>query len=769
MTRRDQGQPPASAAPAASAEEPGRRVAAAAIGLSIAGVSAPIAVATLAATNAALWRPLAASTLVALLVLAPAGVGVATALAGLRRIAALAAEAGSEAEQAVLRVFVATLLFGYALGLAAASPLYGAAADCVAVAAPELVAAWALLLYVILWPVAPALRLYGAMMLDIALFSLFLHFGGSAVAGWYPLYLLAIFYAGSRFGLGALLASAIASIVGFAAVVLSTDSWRQQPMLAAGLILALAVLPGFVAAAIHALEAARAKAAVAEADRQRTLLLIADTLRGPTAAPRSTRAASSPISHILDFAAIEAGGFAPPFETFDLRALVRHSLVPLQAKAAENGVALRWRIDPRLPYRLRGHAQVFARILAGLADHAVDVAPAASVRITLDASAGDAGARDASARDQRRVRLRLRVDGLGLCQIAGLAPDEVPLALRLVQRLAAMAGGEFAVDRLAGQRTRLTVTLSLAVEEGAPGPVLDLARRPVLIATEDDELARDLAEPLAVWNADPRWLSDTDAALAELARPGETQRPVVIVDGRNKLLSALSLAHQAARLGAAAPFVVLIAEEAQIASLGEVDEGGLDGFIPVPVTELLLANALYALPLDEERPKPRLDAAPRPPERQMAPKRQPATRDARQHDADRVTPIAAHPRFMPEAAAAVDAQVIERLRALGGGPGFLRELIETFQADARQVMESIGQAAAAADAAGFARSLGALRRAAGHLGGTQLGELLASLQGLTASELRQRGAIHVQRLDAEIDRLAAALLESLPASEARRT
>ena len=74
----------------------------------------------------------------------------------------------------------------------------------------------------------------------------------------------------------------------------------------------------------------------------------------------------------------------------------------------------------------------------------------------------------------------------------------------------------------------------------------------------------------------------------------------------------------------------------------------------------------------------------------------------------------------------------------------------------------------AADVAGFAQSLALLRRAASPLGGTQLCELLASLQGLTASELRQQGAVHVQRLDAEIERLAAALSEFLPATEASR-
>ena len=135
---------------------------------------------------------------------------------------------------------------------------------------------------------------------------------------------------------------------------------------------------------------------------------------------------------------------------------------------------------------------------------------------------------------------------------------------------------------------------------------------------------------------------------------------------------------------------------------------------------------------------------------------------------ERVTPIAAHPKFVPEKPAAVDPRVIDGLRALGGGPAFLRELIESFRADARQIMERLYQAAATADPTAFARGLIALHRASGQLGGAELCELAASMQRVTASELRQHGAAHVQRLDAEIDRLAAALMEYLPASEARR-
>jgi hypothetical protein len=171
-----------------AADRIGWRGVSAALGLALAGVSAPIAVAAIAATSGLLGPPLVASALVGLLVLAPAGVGLATALSGLRRIAAgLAAQGSGEAEQAVLRIFVTTLVFGYSLGLAAAPVISGQPgadlpgllpATYLPVAAFGLVAAWAVLLHVILWPAAAPVRRYGAMALDLAVISAFLHFGG---------------------------------------------------------------------------------------------------------------------------------------------------------------------------------------------------------------------------------------------------------------------------------------------------------------------------------------------------------------------------------------------------------------------------------------------------------------------------------------------------------------------------------------------------------------------------------------------------------------
>jgi signal transduction histidine kinase/HPt (histidine-containing phosphotransfer) domain-containing protein len=708
-------------------------VVAALTGLAVAAAVPPIALAVAALSGFLPWSPLTAGGVFALLVLSPASFGAIGGRTGARRLAGLIGQS-REAELAVLRVMAMALLFAAALAIAVVLSRPASGSDAVPVATAAVVGAWAILACVLRWPVAPSLRRSAATALDIALFSAMLHYGGAAFAGFYPVYDLLILYIGLRFGPPALLDAALFAMLGFSAVILTTETWQQEPALAIGLLLALAALPACFAGTLNALGVARVRAARAESARQSTLQLIADTLRSPPD-PARTSEAAMPLADIVDLAALEAGTFAPPIESFEPRALVKRALIAAQRTAAAKGVALHWRIDARLPHRLRGQAQALSRILAGLADHAIEAAPGRPVCLTVEGAALAAA----------QVELRLRVDGLGPGRETGLATDDVPLSLRIVERLVALVGGTFLIDRQARERVRLLITLLLAVEEGAAPPAPDLAGRSVLIATEDGDLARILAEALAQWNADPCWPDDIAAALNDLSRLWQTRRRVLIVDGRDRLLSALSLSHDAARLGADAPYIILVAEENQLAGLADVDQGEIAGFIPAPVTAALLANALDALPLDADRSAPARPAAPPP-------------------AIERPSPLAPLAKSEPAPIAAVDLKAIDGLRALGDDPGFLGDLIESFETDARRIMERLDEAAAAGDAAAFAQSLAALRRAASPLGGTQLCELAATLQGLGGGELRQRGRAHVQRLDGELARLIAALSQLRPAS-----
>ena len=132
-----------------------------------------------------------------------------------------------------------------------------------------------------------------------------------------------------------------------------------------------------------------------------------------------------------------------------------------------------------------------------------------------------------------------------------------------------------------------------------------------------------------------------------------------------------------------------------------------------------------------------------------------------------VTPISMHPRFAADTPT-IDARAIAALRGLGDDDDFFVEVIDSFRAETKEIMNRIVRAAAAADAAGFARGLHALRSCSANLGGTRLCELLLAMRDVTVRELREQGSGVVQRLGDELARLDAALVEYLPERETAR-
>jgi signal transduction histidine kinase len=722
-----------------------------AVALAAAGVVPPILVTLFPAARTMIGPPFPVDVLLALLVLAPASVGLTVALSGLPGLsAALVREAAAEAEQTTLRVFAVTLVFAGTFLFIATIPRETSVALMMPVAAIGLAAAWGLLLWLILQPVGVPARWRLGMALDVALLSAFLHIGGSAAAGLCVLFPAVVFYAGYRFGERALIETAIASLLGFAAVVLTTGFWRQQPGLALGLGAALLVLPGCFAGALRVAEAARRKAAQAEEGKDRSLAAIADALRSPllmlrSGAPKvAPRMLAEQIDIALDLLAMETGQFAVATEAFDLRALVSEALGGLGFRAAEKGIGLRWRIDPRLPLRLQGAPQALARILTSLVGHLLEITAAGGLRVSFDQID----------RATDRVRLRLRIDArgapvgpevtgaaLGAEDSTAVAWEQEALTVGLVRRLVTLIGGELGIEGGPGPPCRFEVMVRLAAEPRAPEADLDLRGQQVLIVGADEAFARELVSLLRRWQAEARWLGDTGTAVAEVAALNGETRAALIVDGRDHALAALAFADNVKRLGAAAPFVLFIGENSRVDRLAELDEDALDCLLPMPLNERLLANAFRGLPLAGYE--------------SHAPGETITDRDLR------VTPIAAHPKFTGDTAPVVDMRSVESLRALGG-EDFLRELIDTFRADTVLVRERLERAVADGDVAAFGRGLAALRRCAGHLGGTHFCHQLPS--GLGEAELRQHGELHLQRIASEIDRLVTALM-NLPALE----
>jgi CheY-like chemotaxis protein len=126
-----------------------------------------------------------------------------------------------------------------------------------------------------------------------------------------------------------------------------------------------------------------------------------------------------------------------------------------------------------------------------------------------------------------------------------------------------------------------------------------------------------------------------------------------------------------------------------------------------------------------------------------------------------VTSLASHPRFTPDPAPPERPAGIRPVRQ---SSTFFGGVIDNFRTDCRRIIADLGQAAGAGDTQAFEAGLQALRNTIVNSGAGRLRELTQSMRGLSPPVLRQQGADYVQRLDAELRRLDAVLVERLSAA-----
>lgn len=586
-----------------------------AFALVLAGVLPPVGLAALPGGLSMLGARTGVVLLAALLFV-PALVGFAVALQGFEAILTRLREfTGGEYRQIVTRVLLGAAILGYVFGLIVTRPGDASIGRCLLIGALSLASAWLFLLSLILDPRRSVVRRAAALVADVTLLSILLAAGGGLTAPLAPLYLYAAISNGEhQGGLPVALTTAL-GVAGFAAVVATTRFWQENPLLAAGTLAAMAALPLYVAAMLRRLDVLKAEAEAANAAKSRFLAALGEDLRAPlrTLARAGAGEASVEPSHadvlarirlmarsmllqlddVLNYVKIDAGTFAPETRAFDLYRLANGAVAALRASAAERGIVLALRIDPLLPFQLRGWPNQVRQILNCLITNTLCHSGKVKVRVKLDAAALGAD----------RVTVRFTVtsglldDHLETAGDAAEAGIGQHLALAVAERLIGLMGGRLAVHADRGGGLTLAAELSFAIDQGSQGLPLDLAQLPVLIVTKDAEFVGELIEPLEAWRAEPRWIGAGDAALGYLQamEPG-ARRPVLVLDGRGDVLQALSLGHRALSLLAAMPpYLLFIADEARIDSVIGLADDELDSILPAPFTLNALRSALHAL------------------------------------------------------------------------------------------------------------------------------------------------------------------------------
>ena len=243
-----------------------------------------------------------------------------------------------------------------------------------------------------------ALRRFGGNVLDTAATTCIMAYTGEIGVPIFAVYLWVTIGNGFRFGVPALVVSAILSVIGFGVVVSVSELWQQHLGFVGGVLFTLIVVPLYAAHLNQMLNATLKRAEEASAAKSRFLARMSHEMRTPLngilgAADllRSGRQEQMPpeersllqvirdsvqvslrqVTNVLDFSKIEAGKLTLEHTNFDLHEIVNSTADMLRPLAAQKGLRFLVRIAPEAPFRLVGDRHHLRDILINLLANAV--------------------------------------------------------------------------------------------------------------------------------------------------------------------------------------------------------------------------------------------------------------------------------------------------------------------------------------------------------------------------------------------------------------
>jgi two-component system sensor histidine kinase RpfC len=407
-----------------------------------------------------------------------------------------------------------------------------------------------------------------ALVLDMTTLSLGMHFGDSAFALGYPIYLWIIFGNGFRFGIRYLIASTAAAITGFVAVIATTPIWLRDIDLAIGLLIGLVILPAYVSVLIRRLSEAKRQAEAASQAKSLFLASVSHELRTPLNAiislgdllrdsklsadqtemartiGSSGRSLLALINGILDLSRIEAGKHtarAAPFEPVGVVDQVRRVM---QVQADAKGLTLTYWVGQGVPHRAVGPGGEFEQVLINLIGNAIKFTPEGTVAVSVEArptrvgalelvcSIADTGIGIAPEAQARIFEAFSQADASIIDSFGGTG-----LGLAIVRQQLRLHGGDITVDSEPGRGSVFRFTLPISADETAANGLPEhdsSALPPVVVVSHNPALPAHvglLSGRVSVARG-ARALEPAFAAAQSAEANGELapRRPVVIID-----------------------------------------------------------------------------------------------------------------------------------------------------------------------------------------------------------------------------------------------
>ena len=335
-----------------------------------------------------------------------------------------------------------------------------------------------------------------AVVLDVGGLSLFLYFGDTVTAPFFPVYLWVTLATGFRFGEKIMAWVAGLSLISFAAVTAATPFWQEHISLAIGIMVALVTMPAYVYHLLKRLTEARAQAELANEAKGRFLATMSHEIRTPLNAitgltdilrasrlnaeqrqmVRSIGMSSSSLltlmADIMNFSKIDAGAVERNIESFNLYEMLASIDAIIATQARMKGLAFSLTVQPTVPPLLKGDHQHLHEVLVNVGANAVKYTEHGHIIFSVAREEGGGGS-------LARLVITVSDTGIGIApgqqgrifesftQVDGSSTDArrgVGLGLAICKRLVDVMSGSIEVESEENQGSTFTISVPFEVE-----------------------------------------------------------------------------------------------------------------------------------------------------------------------------------------------------------------------------------------------------------------------------------------------------------------
>jgi two-component system sensor histidine kinase RpfC len=495
---------------------------------------------------------------------------------------------------------------------------------------------FAMLVSIVLGPPRPSvLRRFLGIVVDVWATTYVMFFLEGAGSPVYGVYLWITFGNGFRYGPRYLYVATALSVVGFAFVLATSQYWSIHRGLGVGLLIALVVLPMYVATLVKKLNAAVQRAEEASRAKSQFLANMSHEMRTPlngvigmshllSETPlnaeqkdfaktihTSARALLTIVEDVLDISKIEAGKVRIEVTDFDLHALINSTATMLAPQARAKDLEFVLHIAPEVPFRLRGDPTHLHQTLVNLLGNAVKFTEKGEVELRVVPC------------EQSDTKARLRFEvidtGIGIPQEAQARIFEAftqadesttrrfggtGLGTTIAKQLVELMGGAIGFESTPGIGTTFwfEVPFEVQTNKSRSGLANQLAETRVLLVSAKPE--ENLLEHLRGWAVDCVTVGNAAQAFAHLLSAASRQQMfhAVLVDqaGLDVYPTQFAAAMRAdPALGAIS--LLLLRTEDDNMDRARYLHAGYACVLDAPLRKPLLFNALHAVSVEEHQ------------------------------------------------------------------------------------------------------------------------------------------------------------------------